>query len=121
MDARSISKIKPNLRILQDQNLLQDKQIKALANHVNLTMAHVNRYETMLYELDSKLMILNRTLQNVMVQLSNIRYENNLIDNMQMRINHIYTAIYALKEDIDALYKYMSLVYSATETLDYAS
>ena len=43
---------------------------KSLANHLNLTMAHVNRHETMLYELDSKLMILNRTLQSVMVQLS---------------------------------------------------
>ena len=88
-------------------NLLQDKQIKALANHLNLTMAHVNRHETMLYELDSKLMILNRTLQSVMVQLSYFRYENNLVDNMQMHINHLYTAIYALKEDIDALYEYI--------------
>ena len=26
---------------------------------------------------------------------------------MQMHINHLYTAIYALKEDIDALYEYM--------------
>ena len=69
-NVRSINKIKQNLRILQDQNLLQDKQIKALANHSNLTMAHVNRHETMLCELDSKLMILNRTLQSVMVQLS---------------------------------------------------
>ena len=73
-------------------------------------MAHVNRHETMLYELDSKLMILNRTLQNVMVQLSYFRYKNNLIDNMQMHINHIYTAIYALKEDIDALYEYMQVL-----------
>ena len=69
-NARSINKIKQNLHILQDQNLLQDKQVKALAGHLNLTMAHVNRHETMLYNLDSKLMILNRTLQNVMVQLS---------------------------------------------------
>ena len=66
-NAQSINKIKQNLQILQDQNLLQDKQIKALVNHLNLTMAHVNRHETMLYELDSKLMILNRTLQSVMV------------------------------------------------------
>ena len=41
-NSRSINKIKKNLRILQDQNLLQDKQIKALAGHLNLTMAHVN-------------------------------------------------------------------------------
>ena len=107
-NAQSISKIKQNLQILQDQKLLQDKQINALADHLNLTMAHVN--ETMLYELDSKLLILNRTLQNVMVQLSYFLYENNLTDNMQIRINHIYTAIYALEEDIDALYEYMRVL-----------
>ena len=49
----SINKIKQNLRILQDQNILQDKQIKALADHLNLTMAHVNRHENILYELDA--------------------------------------------------------------------
>ena len=109
-NALSISKIKQNLQILQDQNILQDKQIKVLANHLNLTMAHVNRHETMLYELDSKLMILNKTLQNVMVQLSYFWYKNNLIDNMQMHNNHIYTAIYALKEVIDAPYEYMRVL-----------
>ena len=73
-------------------------------------MAHVNRHETMPYKLDSKLMILNRTLQSVMVQLPHFRYENNSIDNMKMHINCIYTAIYALKEDIDALYEYMRVL-----------
>ena len=29
---------------------------------------------------------------------------------MQMCINHLYTAIYALKEDIDALYEYMRIL-----------
>ena len=73
-------------------------------------MIHVNRHESILYELDSKLMILNKMLQSIMVQLSYFRYENNLIDNMQMRINHIYTAIYALKRDINALYEYMRVL-----------
>ena len=106
----SINKIKKNLRILQDQNLLQDKQIKALAGHLNPTMAHVNRHENMLYELDTKLMVLNKILQSIMVQLSYFRYESNLIDHMQLRINRIYTAVYALKEDIDALYEYMRVL-----------
>ena len=60
----------------------------------------LNRHETMLYELDSKLMILNKTLQSVMVQLSYFQYVDNIVDNMQMCINHLYTAIYALKEEI---------------------
>ena len=29
---------------------------------------------------------------------------------MQMRINRIYTAIYALKENVDALYEYMRVL-----------
>ena len=29
---------------------------------------------------------------------------------MQMHINHIYTAIYALKDDINALYEYMRVL-----------
>ena len=95
----SINKIKKNLRILQDQNLLQDKQIKALADHLNLTMAHVNRHVNMLYKLDAKLVILNKTLQSVMVQLSYFCYETNIIDNMQMCINCI-----------DALYEYMRVL-----------
>ena len=106
----SINKIKKNLRILQDQNLLQDKQIKALADHLNLTMVHVNRHENMLYKLDAKLMILNKTLQSVMVQLSYFRYETNLINHMQLCINRFYTAVYALKEDINTLYEYMRVL-----------
>ena len=79
-------------------------------------MAHVNRHETMLYKVDSKLMILNKTLQSVMVQLSYFRYENNLIDNMQMHINCIYTAIYALKGDINALYVSWLTIYYVQPT-----
>ena len=36
---RNIAKIKKNLHILQEQNQLQDKQIKQLAKFLNLTMA----------------------------------------------------------------------------------
>ena len=37
-NARCISKIKDNLHTLQEQNQLQDKQIKHLAKFLNLTM-----------------------------------------------------------------------------------
>ena len=65
-NARSISKIKDNLHILQKQNQLQDKQIKQLAKYLNLTMHQVDRQGQMLYEMDTKLLILNKTLQNLM-------------------------------------------------------
>ena len=42
LNARNIAKIKENLCTLQKQNQLQDKQIKQLANFLNLTMHQVD-------------------------------------------------------------------------------
>ena len=53
-NARNIAKIKDNIHVLQKQNQLQDKQIKQLANYLNLTMHQVDRHSEMLYELDTK-------------------------------------------------------------------
>ena len=64
-NARSISQIKDNLHILQKQNQLQDKQIKQLAKYLNLTMHQVNRYSKMLYEIDTKIFIINSTIHRL--------------------------------------------------------
>ena len=59
-NAQSITKIKENLHTLQKQNQLQDKQIKHLAKHLNLTMHQVSQHEEMLYEMDTKMLIINK-------------------------------------------------------------
>ena len=101
-NARSISKIKDNIHILQNQNKLQDKQIKQLAKYLNLTMHQVDRQNEMLYEMDTKLLILNKTLQNLMWTVDAIRYENSILHYFQARIYHVYTSLYALHGDIDS-------------------
>ena len=63
-NAWSISKIKDNLHTLQRQNQLQDKQIKHLAKYLNLTMHQVSRHSEMLYEMDTKMFIINKTIQD---------------------------------------------------------
>ena len=65
-NARSISKIKDNLHTLQKQKWLQDEQIKCLAKFLNLTMHQVSRHSEMLYEMDTKMFIINNTLQHIM-------------------------------------------------------
>ena len=62
-NARNIAKIEDNIHALQKQNQLQDKQIKQLANYLNLTMHQVDRHSEMLYELDTKMTIMNKTIQ----------------------------------------------------------
>ena len=68
-NARDIAKIKDNLHTLHQQNQLQDKQIKQLAKYLNLTMHQVDKQNEMLYELDTKMLIINKTLQQIMYTL----------------------------------------------------
>ena len=65
-NARNVNKIKDNIHILQKQNQLQDKQIKQIAKYLNLTMHQVDRHTEMLYELDTKMTIMNKTMQQLM-------------------------------------------------------
>ena len=78
-NAKSISHIKDNLHILQKQNQLQDKQIKQLAKYLNLTMHQVNRNSEMLYELDTKVFIINSTIQCIIWHFDAMQYESNIL------------------------------------------
>ena len=111
-NAKSISKIKENIHILQNQNKLQDKQIKQLAKYLNLTMHQVSRHSEMLYEMDVRLLILNKTLHQLMWTVDAIRYESSIINYFQARIYHVYTSLYALRGDIDSLFDYMRILAS---------
>ena len=69
-NAQSILKIKDNLHTLQRQNHLQDKQIKHLVKYLNLTMHQISRYGEILYEMDTKMFIMNKTIQDIMLTIS---------------------------------------------------
>ena len=69
-NAQSITKIKDNLHTLQKQNQLQEKIIKHLAKYLNLTMHQVSRHVEMLYEMDTKMFIMNKTIQDIMRGIS---------------------------------------------------
>ena len=62
--------VSPKLRITcifsKKKIKLQDKQIKQLAKYLNLTMHQVDRNSEMLYEMDTKVFIINSTLQHLM-------------------------------------------------------
>ena len=115
-NAQSITKVKENLHTLQKQNQLQDKQIKYLAKHLNLTMHQVSRHEEMLYEMDTKMFIMNKTIQDIMMGISFLWYESDLLAYFQARVLRLHSSLYALKGDVDSLYKYMRAL--ATQELN---
>ena len=70
-------------------------------------MIHVNRHEQMLYELYNKLLIINKTLQDLLIAISYMKYETDLLDWMQNRLNCMYSSIHGLRFDMDSLYEFM--------------
>ena len=61
-----------NIHALQKQNQLQDKQIKQLAKYLNLTMHQVDKHNEMLYEMDTKMTIMNKIIQHIMWNLDSM-------------------------------------------------
>ena len=110
---KTLYKINP---ILQKQNQLRDKQIKQLAKYLNFTMHQVDRHSEMLYKMDTKILILNNTLQHLMWTFDAIRYETSILHYFQTRIYRVHTSLYALHGDIDSLFEYMSIL--ASQELD---
>ena len=105
--ARNIAKIKDNIHTLQKQNQLQDKQIKQLANYLNLTMHQVDQHNEMLYEMDTKMTIMNKTIQYIMQNINTLRYETNILHFFQNKLYKVYTSLYALQSDTESLFEYM--------------
>ena len=106
-NAKNIAKIKENLHTLQKQNQLQDKQIKQLANYLKLTMHQVDRHSEMLYELDTKMTIMNKTIQQIMWNIDVMQYESNLMHFFQNKLYRVYSSLYALQSNTESLFKYM--------------
>ena len=106
-NTQSISKIKNNLHTLQKQNQLQDKQIKYLAKYLNLTIHQVSRHSEMLYEMDTKMFIMNKTIQDIMWSIDFLQYESDVLHYFQARILRVHSSLYALRGDVDSLYEHM--------------
>ena len=106
-NARSISKMKDNLHTLQKQNQMQNKQIKQLAKFLNLTTHQISRHSKMLYEMDTKMFIINNTLQHLMWNIDALCYESNVLHYFQTIMYKVHASLYALRGDTDSLYEYM--------------
>ena len=70
-------------------------------------MHQVSRHSEMLYEIDTKMFIINKTLQHVMWSINFLQYESDVIHYFQSRIFRMHTSLYALRGDVDSLYEYM--------------
>ena len=86
--------------------------MKQLANYLNLTMHQVDKHNEMLYEMDTKMTIMNKTIQHIMWNIDTMQYETNLLHFFQNKLYRVYTSLYALQSDTESLFEYMTALAS---------
>ena len=81
-------------------------------HYLNLNLVQVCEDHSVLYELDNRLLILNKTLTSNMKVLSHVRYMLSVLPDVQTAVTRITSAVLILREDEDAFYKYMNVLAS---------
>ena len=62
-------------------------------------MHQVDKHNEMLYEMDMKMTVMNKTIQHIMWNLDSMHYETNLLHFFQNKLYRVYTSLYALQLD----------------------
>ena len=70
-------------------------------------MHQVSRHGEMLYEMHTKMFIMNKTIQDIMLSIDFLQYESDVLSYFQARILRVHSSLYAIKGDVDSLYEYM--------------
>ena len=70
-------------------------------------MHQVSRHSEMLYEMVTKMFIINNTLQCIMWPIDALQYESDVLHYFPTRIYRVHTSLYALRGDTKSLYEYM--------------
>ena len=65
-----------------------------------------------MYEMDTKMFIINSTLQHVMWNADSMQYESNILHYFQTRIYRVHTSLYALQGDTESLFENMRVLAS---------
>ena len=104
---RNIKKIKKNIQILQEQNVLQEKQILELT-HLILTMNQVREHKNALYDIDNRLLFVNKTLMtNIKTSMLSMTYHELIAVEARIVLARLSNGIIGLQENVDKIYEYL--------------
>ena len=70
-------------------------------------MHQVDKHNKMLYEMDTKMTIMNKTIQYIMQNINTLQYETNILHFFQNKLYRVYTSMYALQSDTESLFECM--------------
>ena len=70
-------------------------------------MHQVSRHGEMLYEMDTKMFIMNKTIQDRLWSIDFLQYESDMLHYFQARILRLHSSLHTIRGDVNSLYEYM--------------
>ena len=109
---RQIQTLKKNVKILHEQNLLQEKQIQDLAQYLNLTATRVQLHDEMLYNIQVRLNKLNFSIAALKDIVQYNMYTSNMLFDANIVSNRLITGLIVLRNNVEQVYKYLRVISS---------
>ena len=97
-----------NINLLQENDELQDKKIKELANFINITMRHVNINQQAIEHLDLKILSLQQALHRTIHELAFVRQNWLISSTLQNSITRLQTGLESLRHNSDHIFDIVS-------------
>ena len=111
-NARQIRTLKKNVKILYQQNLLQEQQIQDLAQYLNLTATRVQLHDEMLYNIQVRLNKMNFSIAAMQDIIQYNMYTSNMLFDTNIVTNRLITGLIVLRNNVEQVYKYMRVIAS---------
>ena len=77
-------------------------------------MVQIAAHQNILYELDTKLLIMNKTLVKILRAVTHLQYTVAIFTDIQTILNWLTLDILGLKENVDSFYEYLHMLASHT-------
>ena len=107
---KEIEKIKKNINILYQQNLLQEQQILELKSFLNLTYAYVGENRLAINHIQVKLAEINKTLVATMKEVKFIKFSISILTDARTALSRLTIGILALQQNVEGIYEYMRVL-----------
>ena len=107
---QEIKELRGHINNLYSQNMLQEAQIFELAHFLNTTYGYVAENRLAIYELNTHLMRINKTLMGVISKIKFVKYSIAIVTDARSSVSRMMMGLITLHQNVDAVYEFMRVL-----------
>ena len=107
---QEIKELRGHNNKLYSQNMLQEVQIFELAHFLNTTYGYVAENRLAIYELNTHLMRINKTLMGVISKIKLVKYSIAIVTDARSSVSCMMMGLITLRQNVDAVYEFMRVL-----------